>query len=336
MFKYGPHKRWQLLVGLFWNAIYSRPAGMVTAVIRICCPVVRIHWDNCVLASFKLTNVKNRTCYVPFRIKTRARQGSRHRAVTASINVPSFFAWLKSELRSSSSTTDWYTPERSLFLVSSLGTMCSSPRPPLALLRTMVLKRTLAEPDMWDALKDRKERQSSTRQPGTLSSNKPRRDAESMVGTSMMTIVGRRDRNVKSKYIKLVRWRDSLSCCGRKILFKSYEGNVNLWGGESFVPVSSFKETKTRTQTKKSFKTVSKLVLSSSRAALLVVVLLLKIYISKFTVNTFCLRAASDTFIYRSWVWKRRALTSSARPYWLSANTSTSAWRSFSPPSRCP
>ncbi|KAA8589081.1 hypothetical protein FQN60_010426 [Etheostoma spectabile] len=123
-------------------------------------------------------------------------KGSRHRAVTASINVPSFFAWFKSKLRSSSSTTDWYPPDRSRFLVSSLGTMCSSPRPPLARLRTMVLKRTLVEPDMWAELKDRKDRQSSTRQPaGTSPSNKPRRDAQSIVGTSIMTIVGRRDRN---------------------------------------------------------------------------------------------------------------------------------------------
>ena len=138
-------------------------------------------------------------------MKTRTPQGSRHRAVTASVRVPSFFAWLKSRLRSSSNTTDWYSPERSRLLVSSLGTMCSSPSPPLALLRTMVLKRTLVEPDMWDELKDRKERQSSTRQPGTSSSIMPRRDEQSMVGTSIMTIVGRRERNVKSKYIKRVR-----------------------------------------------------------------------------------------------------------------------------------
>lgn len=239
MFKYGPPKRWQLLIGLFRNIVYSRPAGMVTAVIHICCPVVRIQWNNCVRVFFL-----NTTYFLPLRIKTLTPQGARHRAVTASINVPSFFAWLKSKLRSSSSTTDWYSPERSRFLVSSLGTMCSSPRPPLALLRTMVLKRTLAEPDMWDELKDRKERQSSTRQPGTSSSNKPRRDAQSMVGTSMMTIVGRCDRNIKSKYIKACtvekqKFRFKL---WKKAFSQSYESNVNLWGGESFVPVSLFSE----------------------------------------------------------------------------------------------
>lgn len=153
------------------------------------------------------------SCFLPLRIKSLTPRGSRHRAVTASINVPSFFACDRSQLRSSSSTTDWYSPERSRFLVSSLGTMCSSPRPPLALLRTMVLKRTLAEPEMWDALKDRKDRQSSTRQPRTPSSSRAPREAQSMVGTSMMTIVGRRDRNTKSKYIKLVRSHGRLACC---------------------------------------------------------------------------------------------------------------------------
>lgn len=155
------------------------------------------------------------SCFLPLRIKSLTPRGSRHRAVTASSNVPSFFAWLKSKLRSSSSTTDWYSPERSRFLVSSLGMMCSSPSPPLALLRTIVLNRTFAEPDMWDELKDRKERQSSTRQPRTPSSSRARRDEQSIVGTSMMTIVGRRDRNEKSKYIKFLKEEFSLS---RKIV----------------------------------------------------------------------------------------------------------------------
>lgn len=175
---------------------------------------------------------KSRSCFLPFRIKTRTPHGSRHRAVTASIKVPSFLAWLESKLRSSSSTTDGYSPERSRLLVSSLGTICSSPSPPLALLRTMVLNLTLAEPEMWDELKDKKERQSSTKQPGTPSSSKPRRDAQSMVGTSMMTIVGRRDWKEKSKYIKVA----FSFAFALKVFSKTSAGS--LWGGESFVPLA--------------------------------------------------------------------------------------------------
>lgn len=218
-------------MGLFQNFVYSGPAGPVTAGIHICCPGCQDTDKQSCVALKK----KGSSCFLPFRMKTWTPHGSRHRAVTASINVPSFFAWLKSELRSSSSTTDGYCPDRSRPLVSSLGTMCSSPSPPLALLRTMVLNLTLAEPEMWDELKDRKERQSSTRQLGTPSSSKPRRDAQSTVGTSMMTIVGRRDRNEKSKYIKLL-FRFSLVL---KVFSKSYEGSLR--GGESFVPLVNIK-----------------------------------------------------------------------------------------------
>ncbi len=82
--------------------------------------------------------------------------------------------------------------------------MCSSPRPPLALRRTIVLKRTLLEPDIWDELKEKNERQSRTRQSGSSPSSRSRSEAESIVGTSMMTIV----ENDISKYIQRDTRRD--------------------------------------------------------------------------------------------------------------------------------
>lgn len=170
-----------------------------------------VWWQLHFLTLKRLIVFLTRNIFLPWRINTLIPQGLRQSALTASISVPSFLAWPRSVLRSSSSTTDWYSPDSSRFLVSSLGTMCSSPSPPLALLRTMVLKRTLVEPEMWEALKERKERQSSTRHPGTSPSTRERRVAQLMVGTSIITIVVQRVMSVKSKYIQVQRQQYSSS-----------------------------------------------------------------------------------------------------------------------------